>query len=148
MKVEEKQRVIELVEAPLAEQGFELADVVLSRYKHNVTVRLFVYGPDAVTIGDCTRLSRLVGDVIDGTDLFENGYALEVSSPGLDRPLLTARDFKYRLGETVRVEYVDTAKKHFRGEILAVNDGSVEFEHEGSRVMVDLARIRKATIVK
>lgn len=147
MRADEKQKVTDLVEAPLADQGFELADVVLSRYKREVTVRLFVYGTNGVTLADCARLSRLAGDVIDGTDLFEGGYMLEVSSPGLDRPLQTARDFKYRVGETIKVEFVDKSRKRLHGEILSADESSVCLAQDNDRVTVKLDEIKKATIV-
>ncbi len=147
MRVDEIQKVTDLVEAPLADQGFELADVVISRFKHEVTVRLFVYGSKGVTLEDCTRLSRLAGEVIDSTDFFESGYMLEVSSPGLDRPLKTARDFKYRVGEKIKVEFVDKSRKRLHGEILSADESSVCLAQGDDRVTVKLDEIRKATIV-
>lgn len=144
---EEKQKVTSLVEMALTQQGFELADVVLSRYKRNVTLRLFVYGRHGVKVADCVRLSHFVGDIIDGTDLFEGGYSLEVSSPGLDRPLRTVRDFRYRVGETVKVEFVDNSRKRIRAEIISADDTSVELAGDNGNVTVDLAEIKRATIV-
>jgi len=111
MKGEVKQQICNLLEAPLATAGFELAEVVLSQYKQSITLRLIVYGDKGVSIDDCVRLSRLSSEIIDGTDLFEKGYTLEVSSPGLDRPLKTGRDYKYRIGETVRINFVDSKRK-------------------------------------
>src|SRR5210317_1087543 len=102
-----KDQIIELIERPLAEEGAELADITLSQYKSSATLRLFVYSEVGTSLDECARLSRLVGDLIDGTDLLESGYTLEVSSPGLDRPLKTARDFRFRIGEKVRLEFAE-----------------------------------------
>jgi ribosome maturation factor RimP len=146
MKVNDKQMVSGLLEGPLREQRYELADVVVSRYRTAVTVRLFVYGENGVTIDECARLSRLAGDIIDGAELFENGYALEVSSPGLDRPLLTPRDYRYRIGETVRVEFRNGSMK-LTGEVVAVNDDRVEFKVDDEVITLDLADVRQAQIV-
>lgn len=146
MKVDDKQMVSGLLEGPLQEQNYELADVVVSRYRTAVTVRLFVYGENGVTIGECARLSRLAGDILDGAALFENGYALEVSSPGLDRPLLTPRDYRYRIGETVRVEFQNGRKK-LTGEIVAVQDERVVFKVDDEVVTIDLADVKLAQIV-
>jgi ribosome maturation factor RimP len=146
MKVDDKQMVSGLLEGPLREQRYELADVVVSRYRTAVTVRLFVYGENGVTIDECARLSRLAGDIIDGAELFENGYALEVSSPGLDRPLLTLRDYRYRIGETVRVEFRDGNRK-LTGEIVAVYDDRVEFKVDNEVITLDLAEVKQAQIV-
>ena len=146
MKVDDKQMVSGLLEGPLREQNYELADVVVSRYRTAVTVRLFVYGENGVTVGECARLSRLAGEILDGAELFENGYALEVSSPGLDRPLKTLRDYRYRIGETVRVEF-QNGRKRLTGEIVAVQDERVVFKVDDEVVTIDLAEVKLAQIV-
>lgn len=146
MKVDDKQVVSGLLEGPLRDQKYELADVVVSKYRTAVTVRLFVYGENGVTIAECARLSRLVGDIIDGAGLFENGYALEVSSPGLDRPLTTPRDYRYRIGETVRVLFQNGRDK-LTGEIVAVHENLVEFKVDDDVITIDLADVKQAQIV-
>jgi ribosome maturation factor RimP len=145
--VEVKQTVSNLVEHPLRAEGYELADAVVSRYKTATTIRLFVYGANGVTIAECARLSKMVGELIDGTELFENGYTLEVSSPGLDRPLSTLRDYKYRVGETVRIDFVDKARKRLTAEIVSVGDDRVEFRFNDEVIGIDLAEIKQAKIV-
>ncbi|MFZ5981461.1 MAG: ribosome maturation factor RimP [Candidatus Zixiibacteriota bacterium] len=142
-----KEQVIELIEKPLVEQGCELADVVLARYKSSVTLKVFVYSAGGVDLDECARLSRLVGDIIDETDLFEKGYTLEISSPGLDRPLKTGRDFRYRVGEKVRVHFVDTKRKNITAEIVSATDKSVELKDENSTFEVELDEIEKAKII-
>ncbi|MCX6835160.1 MAG: hypothetical protein NTW07_08525 [candidate division Zixibacteria bacterium] len=146
MKADDKQVVSGLLEGPLRDQKYELADVVVSKYRTAVTVRLFVYGENGVTIAECARLSRLVGDILDGAGLFENGYALEVSSPGLDRPLTTPRDYRYRIGETVRVLFQNGRDK-LTGEIVAVHDNLVEFKVDDDVITIDLAEVKQAQIV-
>jgi ribosome maturation factor RimP len=145
--VEVKQTVSKLVEQPLQAEGYELADVVVSRYKTATLIRLFIYGEKGVTIEECARLSKMVGTIIDGTEMFENGYTLEVSSPGLDRPLLTLRDYKYRVGETVRVDFVDPARKRLTAVIASVVDDRVEFRLNDEVIRLDLAEIKQAKIV-
>lgn len=143
-----KQRVTDLISGPLAAEGYELADMALSRYHTSVLLRLFVYakggGP---TLEECARLSNVVGTVIDGTDLFENGYTLEVSSPGLERPLTTARDFTYRAGETVRIEFVDHKRKKQTAGIVGVTEDRVEFRDENGSFSIPLEEIERARIV-
>ena len=142
-----KERVIELIEKPLAEQGCELADVVLARYKSSATLKVFVYSDGGVNLDECVRLSRLVGDIIDATDLFEKGYTLEISSPGLDRPLKTGRDFRYRAGEKVRVHFLDKKRKDVTAEIVSATDDTVKLKDENSTFEVELDEIDKAKII-
>ncbi|MEW6050987.1 MAG: hypothetical protein AB1644_08010 [Candidatus Zixiibacteriota bacterium] len=148
MADQDKDRVIQLIQAPLEAEGCELADIALSRYRTSVTLRVFVYSAQGPTLEQCTRLSRAIGDVIDGTELFGKGYTLEVSSPGLDRPLQSARDFKYRIGETVRVLFADPKRKHVTAQIVAAADDQVEFRDDlGGTFSVPLVDIAKAKIV-
>ncbi|MEW5993777.1 MAG: ribosome maturation factor RimP [Candidatus Zixiibacteriota bacterium] len=142
-----KRQVIELVQQPLRREGAELVDVVLSRYRNNWTLRLFIFSERGATIDECARISRIVGDVIDGTTLFESGYTLEVSSPGLDRPLTTARDFKYRVGEMVSIQFVDRTRQKSTAEIVSADDREVRFRDSTGLFTVGLSEIEKATIV-
>ena len=143
-----KERVIELVTAPLVAEGCELADMALSRYHTSVLLRFYVYANGgSPTLDQCAHLSRVIGTVIDGTDLFESGYTLEVSSPGLERPLTAARDYKYRVGETVRIEFVDHKRKKQTAEILGVTEDRVEFRDENGSFSIPLVEIERARIV-
>lgn len=136
-----------MIEKPLRQERCEIVDLLLSRYRNNWTLKLFIFSEGGTTIDECARISRIVGDVIDGTSLFESGYTLEVSSPGLDRPLETARDFMYRIGETVIIEFEDPLKKQEKAVILSVTDSDVQFKNSTGVFTIGLAEIKKATIV-
>ena len=147
MKDELKEKIRLLLEQPLLDEGCEIAEVVLSRYKNNVTLRLFVYCKQGTSIDECARLSRVVGHLVDGTDYFKSGYTLEVSSPGLDRPLQAARDFRFRIGETVKIEFVDAGRMKVEAEIVAATDNEVEFKNDDGQFKVGLDEIDKAKII-
>ncbi len=142
-----KEKIIGLIEGPLAAEGCELADFALSKYHTDVTLRVFVYAFDGPNLEMCARLSEAIGAVLDGTDLFEDGYILEVSSAGLDRPLTTLRDFKYRVGETVRIDFADPKRKKQTAEIVSVTEDSVEFRDDTGTFIVPLVEIGRAKIV-
>ena len=142
-----KDQIIELIERPLQDAHAELADVVLSQYKSSTMVRLFVYSENGTSVDECARVSRLVGDLIDETDLLKNGYTLEVSSPGLDRPLKTARDFRFRIGEKVRLEFVEKGKKKISAEIVSVEDQEVELKNDSGLFKVGITEIDNAKIM-
>jgi len=142
-----KDNIIDLIREPLAGEGCELADVVLSQYKGTATLRLFVYSENGATLDECARLSRLVGDLIDGTDYLEDGYTLEVSTPGLDRPLTQAIDYRYRVGEKVKIEFVEKKRKKREAEIVSANGQEIEFRDESGSFTVPLAEVKQAKIV-
>lgn len=142
-----KDKLTALLEKPLKDEGSELAEMVISKYKNNITLRLFVYSENGTTIDECTRLSRIVAGLIDGTDYLKSGYSLEVSSPGLDRPLKTSRDFHHRIGETVKIEFVDKKKKMVTAEVVDASDDEVKFKEQNGEFTVTLAEIEKAKII-
>jgi ribosome maturation factor RimP len=142
-----KDRILDLIEKPLQDEGCEIAEVVVSRYKSSATLRLFVYCENGTTIAECARISRIVSDLLDGTDYLRSGYTLEVSSPGLERPLKTARDFRFRVGENVRIEFVDRARKKLEAEIIGATGEEVEFKNETGLFKVGLEEIEKAKII-
>lgn len=147
MKVDVKQTVSDLADTILADEPYEMADIAISQYKKLMTIRFYVYGENGVTIDECARLSKILGEAIDCAGLFDDDYILEVSSPGLDRPLTRMRDYKYRVGETVRVEFLDKKRKRFHGEIVGASDERVEFKVAEEVITVDLADIKTAQIV-
>jgi len=142
-----KEEIVDLLEVPLKQKGYEIADIVLSKYKSESTLKVFVYSKNGVTIDGCAYLSRFIGDIIEGTDLFESGYTLEVSSPGLERPLKSALDFQYRIGEKVKIEFVDDTTKKVTAEIKSANDNEVIFHNNDGDFTVTLDKIKKAKII-
>jgi ribosome maturation factor RimP len=146
MAEDQKQKVLNLIEPVLKSEGFEIADMALSRYRTSVLMRVYVYGESGPTLAQCSHLSNVIGDLIDGTDLFSGGYTLEVSSPGLDRPLTTARDFRFRVGETVKIAFVDSKRKAITAEIVSATEDSVTFRDKDKEFDVPLAEIERAKI--
>jgi ribosome maturation factor RimP len=147
MDSELKTQVNDLIEKPLLDRGYELADMVLSRFKGQVTLKLFVYSTNGVTLDGCAQVSRLVGDLIDGTELFVDGYLLEVSSAGLDRPLKTARDFRFRVGETVRLHFSEKGRKKVTAEIVGLDGDLVLFRNDDGPFSVRLDELDEAKII-
>src|SRR3990172_4973950 len=134
-----KEEVLKLIESPLKNEGCEVAELVIATYRKSATVRAFVYCQGGTNMAKCARLSNVIGTVLDGTDLFESGYTLEVSSPGLDRPLQKAIDFKYRLGETVSIQFSQGKRPPAKAKIVAVTDIEIVFENESGPFTESLA---------
>lgn len=138
-----------MIRQPLADEGLEVVDVSLSRYRSQVTLRVYIYGygEGGTTLDQCAQASGIVGDLVDGTDLFRSGYTLEVSSPGLDRPLKTSGDFRYRVGETVRIDYAEKGHKPVTAEIIEADEAEVRFRNDSGEFTLPLSEIAQAKIV-
>lgn len=135
----------------LARQGFEL--VLLEYIPRQKVLRLFIDQPSGVTIDDCSKVSRLVSDMLDAEGLserIEGHYNLEVSSPGLDRPLVKPADFQRFVGKRVNIqtrEMVQNRKKFPNGELLAADDVGVRVKVDNVTYDVAYGIIDKARLV-
>ena len=113
------------------------------------TLRIFIDGPNGVSLEDCEKISRQVSAVMDVEDPIDGEYTLEVSSPGMDRPLYSAAHYARYLGETVnvRLRMARDGRRRFKGVILKVENEDVVLEVEGKEIMLPVDAIDKANIV-
>jgi aspartate/tyrosine/aromatic aminotransferase len=119
-----------------------LGDVIESRG----LVRLYLEAEAGITVEDCARVSRAVSEVLDAEDPIPGEYTLEVSSPGLERPLRTAGHFGRFVGETVFVELAQPqdGRRRFLGLLAAADATTIEVEVDGQRHVLPMSGIRKA----
>ena len=102
-----------------------------------------------VGLDDCERVSRDVSAALDVADVIPNAYQLEVSSPGLDRPLRRERDFARFVGESARIRLIDgvEGRRNFLGTLRAAKDGRVEIACDGRSYEILIDDIQKANLV-
>ncbi len=98
-------RIQKMVTDLLEERGTELVEFTYRREGHKPVLRLLVDRPGGITLNDCAELNRLISERLDEGNWIQESYLLEVNSPGLDRPLVTERDFKRVIGEPVRLVF-------------------------------------------
>ena len=122
------------VEPLLTAEGMSLVDLQWSRRGQRWVLTLFIEHEGGVTLDDCARISRQVGERIEVDNLIDHAYTLEVSSPGLDRPLRTLADFERFHGHLVRI--VRTLPIRGRSAIVGRLKGV-----EGQTVLVEAQRI-------
>ena len=110
--------------------GFELVDVELAGSQHQCTLRVYIDGPAGVTVDNCASVSRQLSALLDVEDPLPGHYTLEVSSPGLDRPLVKPEDFKRFIDEKIKVKMRQPVqgRKNFAGRLLAVTADHVVME--------------------
>jgi len=145
MQADERELQIEEVVQPvLRDHGLTLVDLEWRVHRPRGVLRVYVDKPGGVGIEDCQRASRELGDVIDASALIEEGYDLEVSSPGLDRQLRKDREFRWALGKRVQCWVV--GGQEFRGRLVDVDAARLTLDHEGERVEVARERVTKAKL--
>jgi ribosome maturation factor RimP len=112
-------------------------------------VRLYIDHPGGVTHELCSRVSGVVGDAIEEADVFENGYTLEVSSPGLERPLKKRSHFEAQIGKKVWVKAkapIEGAKV-WQGTLLEVGSDDIVVSDAGREAKIPLGEISSAHLV-
>jgi len=117
-----RQSIVEIVEPLLQGQGFELVELQLQQQKGQWLIRVFADIMGGISLEDCQRLSLEIGQAFEVEDLLSTSYVLEVSSPGLDRPLYTARDFQRQRQRMVTVFLTPPHMGHVQqtGRVAAV----------------------------
>lgn len=113
-------RVEELAKPLLEAEGLELVDVEFRRERPGWVLRLYIDRQGGVNLGDCVRVSRELGELLDVEDFIPYSYHLEVSSPGINRPLKKKEDFERFKGEWVKVKLSEPieGQRNLRGRIL------------------------------
>lgn len=134
-----------------AAEGLELVEVELGGAGGRTTLRLFIDKPGGVSLDDCSSISRAVSAALDVEDPLDGAYDLEVSSPGLDRPLRTPEHFLKYAGQKVRVKTYGPIpecenRKTFVGTLQGFQDGKVAVDVDGKLFQVPHQQISKANI--
>jgi ribosome maturation factor RimP len=119
-----KERILQSVKEVIEREGFELVELSVLDRGHKTLLRVFADRPaGGITIDECARLSGKLSDRFDLDNLFARAYILEVSSPGLERALVSRRDFERKVGRGVRVWFTENGTTlEASGELLAVGD--------------------------
>ena len=142
-------KVQDFAESLLPSMGLELVEVQFRQEGQGWVLRLFIDGPDGISVGQCTKVSREMSTFLDVEDLIPQAYILEVSSPGLERSLRSSADFKRFAGKKARIKLRDvvTGEKVFVGLIGDSNDEGVELLLEdGTSRHFLMEQIRKARL--
>ena len=137
-----------LLQPVVEAQGYDLWELEFAPGRGNAVLRIYIdtASHEGITVEDCERASRAVSEVLDAADPIPGNYTLEVSSPGIDRPLRTARHFAPYVGEPVLVEMVHLVdeRRRFKGKLVAAGEESIDVEVDGRRHVLPIAGIRKA----
>lgn len=142
-------RIQQLLEPGARALGFELLAVELFNAGRSSVLRVFIDGPDGVTLDDCSAVSRQLGAILDVEDPLSGHYTLEVSSPGLDRPLTKPEHFRRFVGHKVKVQLTVArdGRRRFSGVLRDADDAGVRIEVEGATVAAPYTDIEKARLV-
>ena len=145
MTAAEKNTIIEMLTPMLDIDGIELVDVET----HSQTLRLLIHKPDGLSVADCQAVNQIVRPILEVHKHLKNYAQLEVASPGIDRPLRTAKDFQRNCGRTVQIEIAsgNEQKGQLQGTVVEVNPEEVVLaQTDGKYTSVKISQILNARI--
>ena len=151
-KTAEDRRLLELLDPVAEAAGYEIVRLRLMGGEEARRLQIMAETPEGeMVVEDCARLSRAISEVMDAADPIAGEYTLEVSSPGVDRPLTRLKDFENYDGFEARIELdrVAEGRKRFRGVLAGVEDDAVgiDLEGEDSTAMIPFSWIVDAKLI-
>ncbi len=150
MALQLEKRIEEIIEPAVHDLGFEVVRIELSG-DHNPRLQIMAepLKGDVMTVDHCASISRAVSAILDVDDPINGAYTLEVSSPGLDRPLVKLRDFVRFAGFEARIDTTQAVdgRKRFRGRLGGVDGETVSISVDGQEMTIPYPEIRRAKLL-
>jgi len=153
-KVDAVTRITEIVGEIIAPLGMGLVDLEYKREGRDMVVRVFIEKEGGITLDDCSSVSRELSDILDVEDFMPEHYTLEVSSPGICRPLKKITDYERFRGHLVKVKTFETLtddagnkRKTFVGKLTGIEGGLISIDlTEGQHAAIPLDKVAKANL--
>nr|WP_086940466.1 ribosome maturation factor RimP [Thaumasiovibrio occultus] len=144
-----EKQLTELLEAPVEALGYELVGLEFVRSGEYSTLRLFIDHEDGITVDKCAEVSHQVSSVMDVEDPITVAYHLEVSSPGLERPLFKAAHYQQFIGQEVALvlKMAMNNRRKWKGVIASVDGETITVTVDGNDESFALSNISKANLV-
>jgi ribosome maturation factor RimP len=142
-------KLTEMLRPAVEETGKELLGVEFISAGNHSVLRLFIDHENGIDVDDCAEVSRQVGAILDVEDPISSEYSLEVSSPGLDRPLFEKSQFEAVVGETVeaKISMPLNGRRKFKGKLVAVENDSLIVMVDNEEYELVISNVDKAHLV-
>lgn len=141
-------RIRGLLEEPVRQLGFDLVAVEWSSGRRGPILRLSVDAPGGVTAEDCVKVSHHVSPLLDAEDPIASSYHLEVSSPGIERPIQRDQDFERFQGYRVKIRLSEgPPRRRYTGVIGPIEDGELRLSVDGTEHRIPLDLVERAHLV-
>ncbi len=138
-----------LLEPVIEAQGMEILEIEYRRESVGWVLRIYLDRDQGITVEDCAEVSRIAGDLLDVADLIQTSYNLEVSSPGIDRPLRKLEHFQKHIGDIIEVRTSSSIqnRRNFKGELKAVLPEGVTLECDMRDYLIPIVLIERARLL-
>ncbi|MEM7206698.1 MAG: ribosome maturation factor RimP [Pseudomonadota bacterium] len=129
--------------------GYEFVGARYGQEEGGLILRVFIDSENGISVDDCAEVSHQLSAVLDVEDILTSAYSLEVSSPGIDRPLFDAKDFQRFNGDTVAIKLAvpQNGRRRYKGRVVACEADEIEIEIDGECHTIPLASVDQANLV-
>ena len=137
-----------LIAQYLEENGIELVEITYRRGQGGMVLRLLADTPAGITIAECEALNNYLSEALDKENIIDERHILEVASPGLDRPIVTDRDFERSMGKALEArtyEPIDEKKAH-EGKLIGMDKENIVLESGGISAVIPRQKIARARL--
>lgn len=137
-----------LAEPVIQADGMDLIEVEYRREPHGWVLRLYMDQASGMSVDDCARMSDVVGDLLDVADVIPNPYHLEMSSPGLNRPLRRPEHFQAQVGKIIEVRTIDPieGRRKFRGTLREAAAETITMDCDGREYRIPIPQVERARL--
>ncbi len=141
-------QVVSVIEPVVTGLGYELVGAEFGQAENGVTLRVYIDKPEGILMEDCAVVNRQLNAVLDVEDTIKSAYLLEVSSPGVDRPLFTEAHFAAQKGEQVRIRMGEavSGRRNFKGKLIHVEGGIAIVEVDGIDYEIPVRDVEQAHV--
>ncbi|MBX2824379.1 MAG: ribosome maturation factor RimP [Gammaproteobacteria bacterium] len=138
-----------LLEPEVKGLGYEFVGALFGQAENGMTLRVYIDRDDGIVLDDCATVSRQLSALLDVENVIDVAYLLEVSSPGLDRPLFTEEQFVRQIGQQVRIrmQTMVSKRRKFLGEIVAVESNRIVVEQDEQSFTLSIDDMESARLV-
>jgi ribosome maturation factor RimP len=145
----QNQALLDLFEPEAAAIGYEILGIELNQSTHGSLLRVYIDKEGGINVDDCALVSHQLAGLLDVEDPIQGNYDLEVSSPGLDRPLFTLAQLKKVVGQTIKIRLYEklNGRKRFVGTLNSVNDEDIVINCEDGEYELPFRLIDRASLV-
>lgn len=146
-KLEDK--LTEMLEPGVEALGYELVGVEFVRAGKHSILRVFIDHENGISVDDCAEVSYQASAILDVEDPISTEYNLEISSPGMDRPLFKESHYEAALGEIIQAKLTVPMdnRRNYKGKLLACENGMISIEVDGQQFQLAVANIEKGNVV-
>jgi ribosome maturation factor RimP len=140
-------KISQKIENVVKQLGYLFIDIEFRGDERNRIIEIYIDNENGIVTSDCVDVSRACGDLIEVQDLIESKYRLDVSSPGIDRPLKFIEQFRKNINRNFELEFEDQLAEKFEGKLVAVDDDTLKFEINKKVEEVKFNNIKSAKVI-